>query len=95
MAYTPSNNRLGMARLRSVAVLEQSMRARDINGRELARTAVTSAQTVSQLRTGDRLRVRADIARRLEQALRVRRGLIFSMPEDGNAQDGGDPGHPQ
>jgi hypothetical protein len=82
MAYIPSSNGRGMARLRSVALLEKAMKARDINGRELARTALTSAQTVSQLRTGGRLRVRADIARRLEQALRVRRGLIFSVGLD-------------
>lgn len=77
MTYIPSTSRLGMARLRSVAQLERAMRARDVNGRELARAAATSAQTVSQLRTGDRLRVRADIARRLEQALHVGRGSIF------------------
>jgi DNA-binding Xre family transcriptional regulator len=77
MAYVASIK--GMARLRSAALLEKAMRVRDINGRELARTALTSAQTVSQLRTGARLRVRADTARRLEQALRVPRGSIFSV----------------
>ncbi len=68
-----------MARLRSIPLLERAMRARDLNGRELARTAQTSPQTVSQLRTGGRLSVRADIAQRLEQTLRVRRGSLFSI----------------
>ncbi len=58
------------------------MKARDMNGRELARAAGTSAQTVSQLRTGDRLRVRAETARRLERALRVERGSIFCVAEE-------------
>lgn len=82
MPYLPSTSGRGMARLRSVALLETAMKARDINGRELARIALTSAQTVSQLRIGGRLSVRADIARRMEQALRVRRGLIFSIGGD-------------
>jgi DNA-binding Xre family transcriptional regulator len=80
--YVPGD-RPRMARLRSVAALEHAMRIRDINGRELARAAGTSAQTVSQLRTGHRLHVRADIARKLELALRVRPGLIFSVDPDG------------
>jgi transcriptional regulator with XRE-family HTH domain len=86
LAYVSSSSAQAMARLRSVALLEQAMGARDINGRELARAARTSAQTVSQLRTGGRLRVRADVARRLEQALRVHRGFIFSIGSD---QQGG------
>ena len=82
MTYVPKRNHRDMARLRAAALLERAMKTRDINGRELARAAGTSAQTVSQLRTGDRLRVRAETARRLERALRAERGSIFCADPD-------------
>jgi len=82
MTYVPKRNRRDLARIRAVGLLERAMKARDISGRELARAVGTSAQTVSQLRTGGRLRVRAETARRLERTLRVERGSIFAVEAD-------------
>lgn len=66
-----------MVPLRSVALLEQAMRDRDINERELAHAARTSARIIAQMRTGERHRVCADIASRIESALTVGPGHLF------------------
>jgi transcriptional regulator with XRE-family HTH domain len=80
MSYQPLRD--NWAILRDRQLLEEAMRARDLNGRELANTVKTSAQTISQLRKGERQRVNEDLARRLERTLRVDAGALFRHHRD-------------
>lgn len=77
MAYRPTNTAIGTSTLRNRAALERAMRKRDFSGRELGRAANTSHQTVAQLRSGARLQVRSDTARRIELALMAKPESIF------------------
>ena len=79
MGYRPPRDE--WATLRDRALLESAMKARDMNGRELALTVKTSAQTISALRKGERQRVNVDLARRLERSLRVETGQLFRRDE--------------
>lgn len=75
MGYQPLRD--NWAVLRDRELLENAMRERDLNGRDLAKIAETSPQTISQLRKGERQRVNEDLARRLERTLRVDTGHLF------------------
>lgn len=77
MAYQPPGTRMNVAYIRGTAPLEQAMRERDVNGHELSLLSGTSAQTISQLRLGQRNSVRVSIARGIERALRVEEGTLF------------------
>jgi len=80
MGYQPLRD--NWAVLRDRHLLENAMRERDLNGRDLAKIAETSAQTISQLRKGERQRVNEDLARRLERTLRVDTGHLFRHSRD-------------
>jgi transcriptional regulator with XRE-family HTH domain len=80
MGYQPLRD--SWATLRDRSLLENAMRERDLNGRDLAKIAETSPQTISQLRKGERQRVNEDLARRLERTLRVDTGHLFRHDRD-------------
>lgn len=75
MGYQPLRD--NQAVLRDRNLLETAMKARDLNGRDLAKIAETSPQTISQLRKGMRQSVSDELARRLERTLRVETGHLF------------------
>lgn len=75
MAYQPAN--VCMRRLIKVAALDRAMKARDVSGRELARTAKVSHQMIAELRAGKRARVNREAARRIEHALKVDEYSLF------------------
>lgn len=75
MGYRPLRDNQVMLRDRNL--LEEAMKTRDLNGRDLAKLAETSPQTISQLRKGMRQSVSEDLARSLERSLRVETGHLF------------------
>lgn len=81
MGYQPLRDNTAV--LRDRQLLEDAMRARDVNGRDLAQLAETSAQTISQLRRGERQRVSEDLARRIEHKLRAEPGQLFRQERAG------------
>ena len=62
--------------------LQKALRARDLSGNALARLANTSAQTISQLRQGKRVAVRAAVAVRIEKTLNRAVGTLFGPEYD-------------
>jgi transcriptional regulator with XRE-family HTH domain len=80
MGYQPLRD--NQAVLRDRTLLETAMRERDLNGRDLAKIAETSPQTISQLRKGMRQSVSEELARRLERTLRVETGHLFRHRSD-------------
>lgn len=79
MAYVGINAPL--VRLRSRAILEKAMQARDVNGTELARNAGVAVQTVSNLRRGKSTRTQAPVAAALARALNVKPSDLFDDAE--------------
>ena len=74
MSYQPPKQ---YAELRSIATLEDRLKARDVNGSELARQADVPRVTISRLRRERTKRTLVDHARAIERALKVKRGTLF------------------
>lgn len=74
MAYAPP---LRKVKLRSRDRLERAMRARDVNGSELAALTDTPRQSLSRLRRGERDSINERTAAAIEKALRVAHGDLF------------------
>lgn len=66
-----------MAALREISLLEQAMRARDLNSRQLACASRIPVRVVDLLRLGECRRLTSDIGERIERALGVPAGHLF------------------